>query len=175
VRTGRDGFTLRETVVEYHQTLKLSARELDTLNIVKPDGMPDDTTVTLYGGNAVIFDEYGHVKYNIGKSILDARRQTVRLDYLWRQGAFDPGATKARAFSRLHLRRNAIWHRSVPPDERPAAHKPAKTPEAARALLPVTHPTEPPAGARWFISQSRQIQADQAHDRVLCCGGHVET
>jgi hypothetical protein len=166
VRTGRDGFTLRETVVEYHQTLKLSARELYTLDIAKPDGMPDDTTVTLYGGNAVIFDEYGHVKYNIGKSILDAKRQTVRLDYLWRQGAFDPGATKARAFARLHLRRNAAWHRSVPLDSRPAAHKRAKSQKGARALLPqVTGKTEPPAGARWFINQSRQIQADQLRDR----------
>jgi len=166
VRTGRDGFTLRETVVEYHQTLKLSARELDTLNITKPAGMPDDTTVTLYGGNAVIFDEYGHVKYNIGKSILDAKRQTLRLDYLWRQGAFDPGATKARAFSRLHLRRHAIWRQCLPPAERPAAHSPANSLETTHALLPVTQPTgQPPAGARWFISQSRQIQADQAHDR----------
>jgi hypothetical protein len=119
-RTGRDGFTLRETVVEYHQSLKLFARELHTLDIAKPDGMPDGTAVTLYGGNAVIFDEYGHVKYNIGKSILDAKRQTARLDHLWRQGAFDPGATKARAFSRLHLRRNTAWYRSVPPDSPPA-------------------------------------------------------
>ncbi len=168
VRTGRDGFTLRETVVEYHQTLKLSARELNTLRITKPEGMPDDTTVTLYGGNAVIFDEYGHVKYNIGKSILDAKRQTARLDYLWRQGAFDPGATKARAFSRLHLRRKAGSYRSDPPDARPAAHKPAMSLLTARALLPkLTHPTEPPAGARWFISQSRQIHADQARDRQI--------
>ena len=81
--------------------------------------MPDDTEVTLYGGNAVIFDEYGHVKYNIGKSIMDVARQTHRLNYLWRQGAYDTGASKARAFSRLHLRRNTGWYRSVPPDSAP--------------------------------------------------------
>jgi hypothetical protein len=119
-RTGRDGFTLRETVVEYHQSLILFARELHTLKIQQPDGMPDDTKVTLYGGNAVIFDEYGHVKYNIGKSIMDADRQTGRLNYLWRQGAYDAGASKARAFSRLHLRRNTAWYRSVPSDNPPA-------------------------------------------------------
>jgi len=118
-RVGRDGFTLRETVVEYHQSLKLFARELSTLNIKQPEGMPDDTKVTLYGGNAVIFDEYGHVKYNIGKSIMDVDRQTQRLNYLWRQGAFDKGASKARAFSRLHLRRNTGWYRSVPTDRAP--------------------------------------------------------
>jgi len=119
-RIGRDGFTLRETVVEYHQSLILFARELYTLKIRQPDGMPDDTKVTLYGGNAVIFDEYGHVKYNIGKSIMDADRQTERLGHLWRQGAYDKGASKARAFSRLHLRRNTAWYRSVPAGSPPA-------------------------------------------------------
>ena len=118
-RMGRDGFTLRETVVEYHQSLILFACELHTLKIKQPEGMPDDTKVTLYGGNAVIFDEYGHVKYNIGKSIMDVTRQTQRLNYLWRQGAYDKGASKARAFSRLHLRRNTAWYRSVPPDSPP--------------------------------------------------------
>lgn len=119
IRLGRDGFTLRETVVEYHQSLILFARELHTLKIRKPDGMPDDTKVTLYGGNAVIFDEYGHVKYNIGKSIMDVGRQTDLLNYLWHQGAYDKGASKARTFSRLHLRRNTGWYRSVPPDGPP--------------------------------------------------------
>ena len=33
VRTGRDGFILRETVAEYHQQLRLYARELSTLGI----------------------------------------------------------------------------------------------------------------------------------------------
>jgi hypothetical protein len=154
VRTGRDGFTLRETVVEYHQTLKLFARELDTLGIAKPEGMPDETSVMLYGGNAVIFDEYGHVKYNIGKSILDAKRQTTRLEYLWQQGAFEPGATKTRAFSRLHQRRSADADPSAPADQ------PAKGSRTARALLPkVTRRREPPPGVRWFINQSRQICA----------------
>jgi hypothetical protein len=118
-RVGRDGFTLRETVVEYHQSLKLFARELSALKIGQPEDMPDDTKVTLYGGNAVIFDEYGQVKYNIGKSIMDVDRQTRRLSYLWGQGAFDKGASKGRAFSRLHLRRNTAWYRSIPPDGAP--------------------------------------------------------
>ena len=118
-RMGRDGFSLRETVVEYHQSLILFAHELHTLHITKPDGMPDDTKVTLFGGNAVIFDEYGHVKYNIGKSILDAERQSARLNYLWRQGAYDQGASKARTFSRLHLQRNTAWYRSVQPASPP--------------------------------------------------------
>ena len=86
------------TVVEYHQPLKLFARELHTLGVEKPDRMPDDMSVTLYGGNAVIFDEYGHVKYNIGKSILDVQRQSARLEYSWKRGAFDSGANQSRWF-----------------------------------------------------------------------------
>src|SRR5258708_14073616 len=86
VRTGRDGFILRETVAEYHQQLKVFARELARLGIKKPAAMPPDQEVTLYGGNAVIFDEYDHVKYSIGKSIMDKQRQSKRLAYLWEIG-----------------------------------------------------------------------------------------
>jgi hypothetical protein len=119
VRAGRDGFILRETVAEYHQQITLFARELEDYGIATPEGMPPDTTVTLYGGNAVIFDEYGHVKYNIGNAIMDPKRDEVqarqsrRLEDLWKAGAFERGATKARAFSRMHLRRGTAWHRSV--------------------------------------------------------------
>jgi hypothetical protein len=113
VQTGRDGFILRETVVEYHQRLQLFARELVRVGIKKPPDMPGDTEVVLYGGNAVVFDEYGHVKYNIGKSILDGERQTKRLAYLWEHGAFDRGASKTRTFSRIHLRRGTDWYRAV--------------------------------------------------------------
>jgi hypothetical protein len=112
IRVGRDGFSLRETVAEYHQTLKLYARELSQLRVRKPQGMPADMEVTLYGGNTVIFDEYGQVKYNIGKSIMDAARQSERLAYLWSHGGIGPGAGKDRAFSRLHVRRNMDWYRS---------------------------------------------------------------
>ncbi len=37
----------------------------------------------------------------------------------------------------------------------------AKRPGTARPLLPKVPCAEPPAGVRWFINQSRQIQADQ--------------
>ena len=118
VRVGRDGFVLRETAVEYHQQLKVFARELHWLNIRKPAGMPDSTQVTLYGGNAVIFDEYGHVKYNIGNAIMvksgkeGEERQSRRLQYLWDHGAFRPGAGKMRAFARMHRLRRTEWYRS---------------------------------------------------------------
>ena len=119
VRMGRDGFVLRETAVEYHQQLKVFARELHSLHIRKPNGMPDSTEVTLYGGNAVIFDEYGHVKYNIGNTIIargkntPQERQTQRLAYLWEHGWFGRGASKMRAFARLHRLRRTEWYRSL--------------------------------------------------------------
>lgn len=118
-RLGRDGFVLRETAVEYHQQLKVFARELHTLNIRKPNGMPDSTEVTLYGGNAVIFDEYGHVKYNIGNTIMahgkkaSQEHQTRRLEYLWEHGWFSRGASKMRAFAQIHRLRRTQWYRSL--------------------------------------------------------------
>jgi hypothetical protein len=121
VRVGRDGFVLRETAVEYHQQLKIFARELHTLEIRKPNGMPGSTEVTLYGGNAVIFDEYGHVKYNIGNAIVrdegSRHRQSDRLQYLWEQGAFGRGASKMRAFARMHRLRRTNWYRLAPLEE----------------------------------------------------------
>jgi hypothetical protein len=117
VRIGRDGFVLRETVIEYHQQLKIFARELAKLNIRKPDDMPDATEVTLYGGNAVIFDEYGRVKYNIGNGIIshdkNQERQTNRLQYLWDHGGFNRGSSKMRAFAHTHRLRRTGWYRSV--------------------------------------------------------------
>lgn len=118
VRTGGDGFVLRETVVEYHQQLKVFARELSGMKIRKPDAMPDSTEVILYGGNAVIFDEYGQVKYNIGNSIMvpsgkHQQLQSDRLQYLWEHGAFNPGASKMRAFAHTHRLRRTGWYRSV--------------------------------------------------------------
>lgn len=109
VRTGRDGFVLRETVVEYHQRLEVEARELAELGVKKPDGMPDQTKVTLFGGNALVFDEYGLVKYNIGNSILNTERQSERLSYLWRAGYFRKGSKKLQAFARLHRMRGSGW------------------------------------------------------------------
>jgi hypothetical protein len=117
VRIGRDGFVLRETVIEYHQQLKIFARELAKLNIRKPYDMPDATEVALYGGNAVIFDEYGRVKYNIGNGIIShdksQERQTKRLQYLWDHGGFNRGASKMRAFAHTHRLRRTGWYRSV--------------------------------------------------------------
>jgi hypothetical protein len=109
LRIGYDGFALRETVVEYLQLLTLRAEELKTLGIRKPAGMPTHQEVTLYGGNAMVFDQFGLLKYNIGNSIFNAKRQSKRLSYLWQSGEFAPGASKLRRFAAMH-RRRMIWY-----------------------------------------------------------------
>jgi hypothetical protein len=83
-RVSEDGFALRETVAEYIQRIDLRAAELRSLGITKPRGMPPLHSVTLYGGGALIFDEYGQLKFHVRNKILNAERQTRRLRYLWR-------------------------------------------------------------------------------------------
>ena len=84
-----DGFFLRETVAEYYQILNVVASELKHLGIRKPVDMPGEKHITLYGGGALIFDEFGHVKFHIRNKVLNPGRQTRRLKHLWRYGHFD--------------------------------------------------------------------------------------
>ena len=87
-----DGFPLRETVAEFYQVLKITASELGSIGLKKPAGMAADQQISLYGGSALIFDEYGRLKYNVSNRIDDVARQQKRLDYLWLYGFFDGGA-----------------------------------------------------------------------------------
>lgn len=101
-----DGFVLNEAVAEYHQILNIRASELKHLGIKTPPGMPDSQQVTLYGGGALIFDEFGRVKFHIRNRLLNPLRQTRRLKYLWDYGAFgEQGDGSARRFADMHLRR----------------------------------------------------------------------
>ena len=102
LRIASDGFALRETVAEYTQMLELLAGELGGYGIAAPEGMPVDTTVRLFGGGALIFDEFGCLKFNVHNRVLNAQRQTRRLKHLWEYGAFDRGASFRSRFSQLH-------------------------------------------------------------------------
>ena len=105
MRIAPDGFALRETVAEYIQMMTLTPGEVETLNISTPEDMPADQEITLYGGGALVFDEYGHLKYNARNRILNAERQTRRLQYLWQYGFFDDEQGIQNPFARLHLQR----------------------------------------------------------------------
>lgn len=71
--------------------------------------MADSREVELYGGNAMIFDQYGLLKYNIGNSIFNAERQSRRLLNLWNSGYFDRGASKQQRFAAMHRDRMLSW------------------------------------------------------------------
>lgn len=106
-----DGFVLRETVAEYYQILNVVASELKHLGIKKPADLPGERHITLYGGGALIFDEFGHVKFHIRNRILNPGRQTRRLQYLWKYGHFsepqilEKEAVPDHRFARMHQQR----------------------------------------------------------------------
>jgi hypothetical protein len=105
LRIGPDGFALRETVAEYMQMIVLVAKEVKSLGIEAPKDMPGDQEVKLYGGGALIFDEYGRLKYHVRNRINDGERQKQRLKYLWKFGYFKRGEAAFRNFSYLHRQR----------------------------------------------------------------------
>ena len=78
---------MRETVAEYVQILTLTVEELkQALAIEPPQEMPHWKRIRIYGGGALIFDEYGQLKYQIANKLEDTERQTKRLHYLWSTG-----------------------------------------------------------------------------------------
>jgi hypothetical protein len=105
IRIGADGFTLRETVAEYVQVTKIRPADLADLGLERPEGMPDDLEFYIYGGGALIFDEYGRLKYHIFNP-LRGSQQNKRIDYLWRNGGFSGKSLRLR-FSALHRTRAA--------------------------------------------------------------------
>lgn len=107
-RVGPDGFILHETIAEFVQILTVQVSELKALGITPPAGMPEWRRVRLFGGGALIFDEYGQVKYMIGNSIDNRARQSERLKYLWDTGYFDLAQGSKSAFAKLHLARAAV-------------------------------------------------------------------
>ena len=83
IRIGPDGFVLRETVAEYVHIVTMKAEELETeLGIVPPHEIPRWRRLRVFGGGALLFDEYGQLKYHIAnhirRSAEDRRRQTRR-------------------------------------------------------------------------------------------------
>lgn len=107
LRVGPDGFALRETVAEYIQMMTIQAQELQYFDppIGKPEGLGGTREVTIYGGGALIFDEYGRLKYHVNNRVENVSRQTPRLKYLWKCGYFDEAVGSRTAFARLHLNR----------------------------------------------------------------------
>jgi hypothetical protein len=109
VRVGPDGFVLHETVAEYIQILTLQANELKKrLGIIPPKGIDPGRRIRIFGGGALIFDEYGQLKYQIANRIENTKHQQARLDYLAESGFFDepppppPPSALQSQFAQLH-------------------------------------------------------------------------
>jgi hypothetical protein len=107
-------------VAEYYQQLNIEADELKQFGIKAPPEMLERFSgrdITVYGGGALIFDEFGQVKFHIRNRILNPERQTRRLKYLWKYGYFDtpePGTPAAaegggRRFAEMHQQRFNIF------------------------------------------------------------------
>jgi hypothetical protein len=104
IRVSTDGLILRETVVEYVQTLRVFARDLDGMGIKRPKGLSGQTFLPLYGGGTLVFDEFGRVKFHIGTGVR-SKRQSARIQSLYERGAFNRDAGEATHFADLHRRR----------------------------------------------------------------------
>ncbi len=108
-----DGFVLRETVAEYYQLLRLQAGEVKHLGIRIPEDMPEELQITLYGGAALVFDEFGQLKFNVRNRLLNPERQTKRLQHLWRserEQAFEQREDASeKRFAQMHRVRYGIF------------------------------------------------------------------
>jgi hypothetical protein len=112
IRVGPDGFVLHETVAEYIQILTLQADELKRkLGIIPSKRIDPQRRVRIFGGGALIFDEYGQLKYQIANRIENTKWQQARLDYLAETGFFDepppppPPSGQRSPFAQLHRMR----------------------------------------------------------------------
>jgi hypothetical protein len=101
VRTGPDGFLVRETIVEYFQLLDVTGGDLKSLKVRKPVDMPSSAPVRLLGGSTLVFDDYGRLKFHIGSGVV-SKRQNEHVSALWRAG---PEVAGLRRFEVLHRQR----------------------------------------------------------------------
>jgi hypothetical protein len=103
LRTADDGFALRETVADYCQILRLTAKEIAKLGIAVPEGLPPEPEeILLYGGGVLLFDEYGRVKFHLHNRVNNIKRQTDRLRALAEFGYFNRGGRAQQRFSYMH-------------------------------------------------------------------------
>jgi hypothetical protein len=110
-RVSSDGFLLHETVATYTQQVRMKASELKSYGLKRPEEMPLDLELTIYGGGSLIFDESGRLKYHVRNRLRSAERQNPRLKYLWETGGFNT----RKAFGALHLERILGGHTRAEP------------------------------------------------------------
>lgn len=116
IRIGPDGFVLHETVAVYIQILTLWPGELKReLGIDVPEDIKGNRRIRIFGGGALVFNEYGQLKYHIPDRLedLERERQIQRLSHLAEIGFFEepapprPVSGSQSHFARLHRSRAA--------------------------------------------------------------------
>lgn len=115
-RIGPDGFVVREIVATYVQILEATGDELiararsQRRRFTLPPGLAGTTPVKIFGGGAIIFDQWGRAKYHQTKPLYDWDRQEARLRYLVRNElddsrhrfGFSYGLPEGQRFAVLH-------------------------------------------------------------------------
>lgn len=111
VRVGPDGLVVAEVVASYNQSLELTAAELARMGAEIPPSLPGKTQLQVWGGGALIFDQFGRAKYHQTKPLEDWERQSRRLAYLVGQGLSGQGGKygfslltpRGQRFAALHV------------------------------------------------------------------------
>ncbi|MCV3211110.1 hypothetical protein OHD62_31080 [Mesorhizobium sp. YC-39] len=108
LRIDPDGIPFRETICQYIQLGHFFGSELMAICKINPlpDGFTTKSSVDLFGGGVVVFDQYGRVKYHIGNELIGESRQKRRLEYLRDTGQLRaPRGDERNRFANLHLAR----------------------------------------------------------------------
>lgn len=113
IRIAPDGFILRETIVEYVQSLTATASELSNIyKIAVPADIPIWKPIRILGGGTLVFDEYGQVKYQIAhhlaKSAADREWQARRIEHLHANGLLEVNPDTRGRFAMLHMTRASV-------------------------------------------------------------------
>ena len=79
-RIGPDGLVVPESVATYLQMVNMTAREFtDESGLELPPEIDPGTSIQLFGGGTLVFDQFGRLKLHIFKPLTDWERQKRRL------------------------------------------------------------------------------------------------
>jgi hypothetical protein len=110
-RVGPDGLVVRESVANYVQMLQLTAAELEErAGVPLPPDLDGATQLQIFGGGALVFDQFGRAKLHVVKRLDDWQRQVERIKYLHAAGLYDStdrlgfsyGGAAGQIFAELH-------------------------------------------------------------------------
>jgi hypothetical protein len=112
-RVGADGFVVAESIATYVQHVDGTAGELRDLSagaLRVPPGLAGDTPLRLWGGGALVFDQFGGAKYHQTKPLPEWDRQSRRLEYLVGRRLCDAGGRYGFASATTRAERRRALH-----------------------------------------------------------------